>query len=61
MPNEAAEKVSTFTHRAVNQTKYQDQSKGQYFWEVNGSLQTYRHQPAISRGEFAAATAAGYF
>jgi len=30
-------------HRAVNQNKYQDRSKGRYFEETNGALQTHRH------------------
>lgn len=38
--NEAVEKVHSFAHPAVNQNKYQDRSKGQYFGEVNGALQT---------------------
>src|SRR3990167_3345369 len=47
--NEAVEKVSSFAYRAVNQNKYQGRSKGQYFGEANGALQTHRHQPPVPR------------
>ena len=38
--NEAVEKVCSYAHRAVNQTKYQGPSFGRYFGAVNG---TYKH------------------